>query len=277
MILAQGTSLTDWYWWPLIPVVTGAAVSVIVAWAVYVVGRRNAADKEAREVHWAVTTGPGGQARAVFSRADFDWWWNRVPLKPRTSSANEDLYGQFYVLGSSLDQLVLALSGYNPKRGRRSEKVRRLLGWHAGMHIAWTIWFLGAVEGAHEPDGAHEPAAVEGAHEPAATDPNVDVRARVEDAISRIGDHRVEFANVEQKSDAVRSPMTIKDYAERELARWLVPALKVKTDDTVTKEAKKVKTLAEKLGFTLNFDDATPQTGSGDQCASAGGSQDVQT
>ncbi|MEJ9079318.1 hypothetical protein WKY82_12910 [Gordonia malaquae] len=142
----SGLTWTDVAVWLVPAVVTGA---------VFFIGRWGSRDRDAREVHRDVTTGPGAEARAALSKAEYEWW-RKVDVPPTASAADradtddggqvdEDLFKQFYVVDASLGRLTVTLRQYFRRCSfvfGRSKDYRRLLAWHAGIHLAWVIWFV---------------------------------------------------------------------------------------------------------------------------------------
>lgn len=271
MILAQSGSIgDDYWWWPVVPVLAGALMSALVAWAVYRAGRRNAVDKEARETHRAVTTGPGADARAFFSAAEYEWWNNKRSLRSQERTGGDrdvpddqavsmgseaateaDFQAWFYVLGASLDQLVAVLGEYDKSGGGRSLKYRRLLAWHAGMHIAWMTWFIGAKSVADSPPPSEVHPRLSGAW------------GRVQDALEAIGDHHVELRKPDVSDDW--PIVTIKDFAKSELAGWLDPPGAAETEgdatSVFTQEKETVRQLAVEGGLIRKPENAGPDPG----------------
>ncbi|WP_069146516.1 hypothetical protein [Rhodococcus erythropolis] len=273
MTVVQGGGPAQlWWWWPVVAALIGASVPTFVAWWLYRVGRKDAAaeyragrrdsvDKEAREIHRAVTTGPGADARAFFSAAEYEWWKNKrsllsqecaggdrdVPDGQAVSTGSEadpeaDFQAWFYVLGASLDQLVAMLGEYEKSGGDRSLRYRRLLGWHAGMHIAWMTWFIGAksvAELSRSPSDVHP--RLSGAW------------GRVQDALEAVGDHHVECRKPDSAPDDW--PVTIKDFARSELAGWLYPPASAEKEGVGTsvfkREKEAVRQLAVEVGLHL--------------------------
>lgn len=254
------------------PALVGALIGAFVAISAYIGNRRNAADEDAREVHRAVTTGPGGEARAAMSNAEYRWWqckqsvesqdarsenqgaqkfrseWfhstpgrklvgrnstmSMTMLEPMPAEQGLSLNQQFYVVAASLDQLAVTLRRYSrlTLSFGRSKRYRRLLGWHAGIHIAWVIWYIGAHSGA---DGT-VPRRFDGAW------------GRVQDALDDIGEYKIHRRNFDDK--------TVKDFVRSELNEWVRPVLdngNCKHGQTIA-EAKAVCTLAASLGFALD-------------------------
>lgn len=103
-----------------------------------------------------VTTGPGAEARAALSKAEYEWWRKDDDVPLTVSAADragaddggrieQELFEQFYVVDASLGRLTVTLRQYFRRRSPvfgRSKDYRRLLAWHAGIHLAWVVWFV---------------------------------------------------------------------------------------------------------------------------------------
>lgn len=215
----QVSTISDWRWWALVPVLSTAAVSLTIAWAM----TRSNRDREAREVHRTVTTGPGGEARSALSFAEYKWWHDGESLLSQSMASNAaiglSINQQFYVVDASLGQLAVALSHYRKKlwfRWGRNSKHRRLLAWHAGIHIAWLTWYVGALRNNVDLPGEEVPDRLQGAE------------GRVRDALVLIGNHRTE-----RQADPKE---TVRDFAARELQIWTTAVLNESRKDSSQRE-----------------------------------------
>lgn len=217
-------TVADWYWWPMVPVVVGAMSAAAVAVAVYFANAWAARDREAREVQRALTVGDGEAARARLSAAEFAWWNSKTnPFDSRGADfqCEESLFKAFYVADASLAQLAIVLARYSKSRGRPQRQVhyRRLLGWHAVIHIAWLIWFVGAASTVNPDKSVQIPPRLSG------------TIGRIHDVIEMIGDHRVEQRVTERTPlrkkwwrREYRPQLTVRERARLELAEWVQQA-----------------------------------------------------
>jgi hypothetical protein len=230
MTVLRSATIADAYWWPVVPVVTAAASAAAVAGAVYFASTWAARDREAREVHRALTTGDGGAARAKLSHAEYKWWSEgESPVNGHgaTFDCDRDLLEAFYVLDASLTQLAIVLARYSTsrRRSRRQVRYRSLLGWHAGIHIAWLIWFIGAASTVKPYEPVRVPARLEG------------VRGRLRDILEMIGDHQAK----------VEPPMTVRVHAREELRAWVVEARKLQQENNFDEHIEAVVNFADEF------------------------------
>lgn len=256
MFLAANDTLASIYLWPLVAL----AAPAILTLTLFLIGRWSSRDKDARDVHRAVTSGVGAEARAALSNAEFDWWndgrspapkafdrdaparrgffghhqregcWRRGQ---RGEKIDPELFKQFYILDASLAQLVAILSQYS-KRDYwlgQSQRYRRLLGWHTGIHIAWVVWFV-SVTCETKPDRkAGDPDYVP-------VERLTGAWQRAEDALMLVGDHKIVCRTEPDR--------TVRDYVADELRQWVGNATKGDSRPCDT-EIRAVKALAEKL------------------------------
>ena len=234
--------MDKYWWWPIIPVVSAAAV----AFAVFIAGRRAAADKEALDVHREVTAGPGGEARGALSKAEYAWWSAGETLLTKGGSegsySREELNRAFYRVDASLSRLVVALSPYPKWWGFwRAKRYRRLLGWHAGIHMAWMVWYIGCLsvdcyeadDDKNKKDVALRLRGAEG---------------RLWVAVQTIGGYRVHRDG--PPDSATNKVKTIRAFATEEIETWLKPILGKRAQfrgEQLVREAKWVEFVASKI------------------------------
>ncbi|WP_411815818.1 hypothetical protein [Gordonia sp. SND2] len=200
-------------------------VPALVTGAVFLIGRWSSRDRDAREVHRDVTTGPGADARAALSAAEYEWWRKRDhDLGPASSSSGADrtdedgdgqiepeLFRQFYVVDASLQRLTVLLRQYSRRRSYpfgRSKDYRRLLAWHAGMHLAWVIWFVAvhAETRVEVSDGVRR-------LKVSPDDRLFGVWGRAHDALHLVGNHQMQRHGMDNR--------TIRDFVTSELQHWI--------------------------------------------------------
>ncbi len=242
MLLAADGNLADLYFWPLVALVTPAVLTLTL----FLSSRWSARNKDAREVHRAVTSGAGADARSGFSDAEFDWWkYGRSPSRKEPKGAighlrragcrlggtadtqgsdreeqetvkiDPELFKNFYVVDASLAQLTLVLNQYSKRNYwcGQSQRYRQLLGWHVGIHIAWVMWFV-SVTCETTSDGE----AGKSRHTPAVRLDGAWQRAK--EALSLVGDYGIE------RRDAGGKDQTVKGFVAAELRQWVKSAEK---------------------------------------------------
>ncbi|MBS4103078.1 hypothetical protein [Tsukamurella paurometabola] len=261
MLLAADGNLADSYLWPLVALVTPAVLTLTL----FLVGRWSARNKEAREVHRAVTSGVGADARSALSDAEFEWWeYGRSPsrTKPEGRSDTEEerdagsggiegqaiakidpeLFKQFYVVDASLAQLTLILNQYSKRNYwlGQSLRYRQLLGWHVGIHIAWVMWFV-SVTCETTPTTTTDGNPGEPIYEPAGRQGGAWQRAK--DALSLVGDYRIEHLDKKDRKD--KKERTVQGFVASELQTWVENAEKAMRADVSEIAAVKAMALSE--------------------------------
>ncbi|MEJ9078405.1 hypothetical protein WKY82_08285 [Gordonia malaquae] len=187
-----------------------------------------------------MTTGPGAEARAALSKAEYEWW-RKDDVSPAASAADrahtddggqvdEELFKQFYVVDASLGRLTVVLRQYWRRWYfflGRSRDYRRLLAWHAGIHLAWITWFVAvhAATRVEVSDGVRR-------LKVSPDDRLFGVWGRVHDALRLIGGHRTE-RHAAKTEDGARAKKEAAAHSNAGVKTG--PGRKIVTDETTVR------------------------------------------